>query len=402
MAADIYGSEGIMQQEEVRLEQATIPAEDKQLISDFVNYKTAADGIKYDRMIKYMRILRLIALRYLNGKSFKELDNGDIERVVAAIERSKLQEWSKHDYKLILRMFLTWLKKDVAWIKVREPRNDLQAEDMLTEDDIETLIDTAISLRDKALIAALYEGGLRIGELCSLHIKDVSFDHYGAVAIVRGKTGMRRVRLVSSSPYLSQLIEAHPLREEREAPLWIYAKDNKMMTYPAIRAQLIKIAKRAGIKKRVNPHNFRHSRATYLASKLTESQLEEYLGWVQGSKSPRTYVHLSGRDVDEKILGLHGLTQEEEGTKVKIQQCPFCKTINTVNARVCINCKRPLEVGEVLTQDAEIAKLREELEALKARDEARELYDDKMTRLMKRLLANPEMKGLIRKEIKDV
>ena len=58
----------------------------------------------------------------------------------------------------------------------------------------------------------------------------------------------------------------------------------------------------------------------------------------------------------------------------------------------------------ILTKQAEemvelrdkFTRMEEELEALKARDEAREPYDDKMTRLMKRLLANPEMKELIK------
>ena len=62
----------------------------------------------------------------------------------------------------------------------------------------------------------------------------------------------------------------------------------------------------------------------------------------------------------------------------------------------------------ILTKQAEemvelrdkFTRMEEELEALKARDEAREPYDDKMTRLMKRLFANPEMKELIREEMK--
>ncbi|HDS45716.1 MAG TPA: hypothetical protein ENN68_06465 [Methanomicrobia archaeon] len=49
------------------------------------------------------------------------------------------------------------------------------------------------------------------------------------------------------------------------------------------------------MKKRVNPHNFRHSWSTHLASRLTESQMEEYSGWVQGSKMLSIYVYLSGR-----------------------------------------------------------------------------------------------------------
>ena len=58
------------------------------------------------------------------------------------------------------------------------------------------------------------------------------------------------------------------------------------------------VAKRCGIKKRVNPHSFEHARASNLANVLTEAQMKEYLGWVGDSKMAATYVHLSGRNVD--------------------------------------------------------------------------------------------------------
>jgi len=65
---------------------------------------------------------------------------------------------------------------------------------------------------------------------------------------------------------------------------------------------------------------------------------------------------------------------------------------------------------DIISEQAlDIAKLRQvyerlegELEAMKAREDAREPYDDKMTELMKRLIANPEMKELIKKELGEI
>lgn len=58
------------------------------------------------------------------------------------------------------------------------------------------MINTAKHPRDKALIAILYDSGARVGEIAGLLVKHVSFDQLGAVIMVKGKTGMRRVRLV--------------------------------------------------------------------------------------------------------------------------------------------------------------------------------------------------------------
>ncbi|KXA90543.1 hypothetical protein AKJ40_01415 [candidate division MSBL1 archaeon SCGC-AAA259M10] len=49
---------------------------------------------------------------------------------------------------------------------------------------------------------------------------------------------------------------------------------------------LNRVAEKADIDKPVNPHHFRHSRATFLANRLTESQMCEWFGWVQGSDRP--------------------------------------------------------------------------------------------------------------------
>jgi hypothetical protein len=49
---------------------------------------------------------------------------------------------------------------------------------------------------------------------------------------------------------------------------------------------------------------------------------------------------------------------------------------------------------ELRTRNGEIEKLREEIEGLKAKEEARTTYDDKMRELIERLLANPDMRTL--------
>lgn len=60
-----------------------------------------------------------------------------------------------------------------------------------------------------------------------------------------------------------------------------------------------KAARKTKIRKRCNPHIFRHSRATLLAQHLTEAQLKQVFGWTQSSKMASVYVHLSGRDNDD-------------------------------------------------------------------------------------------------------
>ena len=57
--------------------------------------------------------------------------------------------------------------------------------------------------------------------------------------------------------------------------------------------------------------NPRHSRATELASMLTEAQLKEHLAWVQEPNAASKYVHLSGRDIDDVLLKARGMPIDE-------------------------------------------------------------------------------------------
>ncbi|RPJ79505.1 MAG: hypothetical protein EHM20_01215 [Alphaproteobacteria bacterium] len=73
---------------------------------------------------------------------------------------------------------------------------------MLTREEIEALIDNCPNSLDRALIATLYESGMRKGELFSIKIKSVQFDENGTVINIPDtmatKTGARRIRIEKS------------------------------------------------------------------------------------------------------------------------------------------------------------------------------------------------------------
>jgi integrase len=141
----------------------------------------------------------------------------------------------------------------------------------------------------------------------------------------------RRVRIISSAPVLASWLNAHPRAKDPEAWLWFQYKNNKKtdkcLSHGTVYELIRELAVKAVIKKKVHPHLFRHSRATALAGKLTEAQMKEYFGLVQGSDMAATYVHLSGRDVDNALLKLQGLVKEEheENEKMKVKSCQSCK-----------------------------------------------------------------------------
>lgn len=310
---DVHGYERKLTLVLRRIEKSPICDGNRKLLLEFYNHSLTR-GLSTARVIKYLCTLERIAR--IVGKPLPDASIDDIASFVREIEGRDYSEWTKHDYKVIVKIFYRWLRKttdypeEVRWIKLGVKKHSLLPEEVLTENEVKSLIEAAGNIRDKALIFVLYESGCRIGEILSLKLRNVQFDDYGAVLIVSGKTGDRRVRIIASAPKLASWIENHPYKNDPNTMLWISFSTrnrNDPLSYAATKIMLQKIGKKAGIKKRIYPHLFRHSRATFLANYLTEAQLKQFFGWVQGSDMASTYVRLSGRDVDNALLGLRAL-----------------------------------------------------------------------------------------------
>jgi len=348
---------------------APITPRNAELIRKFVDdcYST---GLSHGRVMKYL--FHLVNIGKMKQKDFDSMDIEDVKEIVRTIElNSNYKENTKRDYRIAIKKFYKWLGNGTVppcaiWIKTgAKHARKLLPEELLTESEIKDMVKAADNPRDKAFVFVLYESGCRIGELLTLRLKNVFFDKYGAQLIVNGKTGSRRVRIIYSCDYLRYWLENHPRREDPEAHLWVNLANRnrgKPLQYVVMHNRLVEIASKAGIRKKVNFHNFRHARATYLANKLTESQLCEIFGWTLSSKMPATYVHLSGRNVDDALLRIYGLKETEDDNHVC---CPRCKAPNDAISKYCSKCGLPFGIDV----------------ALKA-EQGRKQLDDKMSMLL--------------------
>jgi integrase/recombinase XerD len=277
----------------------------------------------------------------------EELD--DYTYVSPAKKTKGYAESSKQKHRLLIKSFLSKLgRNDLAdLIDVKRIANVKLPEDLLSKDEISKLIECAEHPRDKAFISTLYESGARVGEMLACNLKNIKFDENGCVlTFPSGKTGARTVRVVNAASYLRIWCDSHPQQsdEDGEIPLWPALRGPaKRIEVGGISRMIKDIAKKAGIKKKVNPHNFRHTRATHLASVFTEQQMKNYLGWTASSAMASVYVHLSGKDMDDAVLKMYGLKTEETHEMLKPGKCPRCKKMNADTMKYCGDCGMPLK-----------------------------------------------------------
>ncbi|MCL5068230.1 MAG: site-specific integrase [Thaumarchaeota archaeon] len=235
----------------------------------------------------------------------------------------------------------------------------------------------AISLDD--------EVGARPGEFLGMKIKDIIFDE-GKRVVCRlghqgGKTGERLILIIKSVSFVSRWLDAHPLKDNPDAPLWIgFSNTNKYepWSYNAFRKMLSELAEKAKIRKKISPYLFRHSAATRDARLgFTEAQLCMKYGWTLGSKMPRVYLHMANTDLYSKILQTYG-GEEMEKPKPQTLKCLRCHAQNHTSQRFCGNCGEPLNPLDIskmsiqleeqkLQTKSEISELKETVTALEQR-----------------------------------
>lgn len=363
-------------------------------IFEFQRY-CLANGIGKARVLRYLHDLPIIAK--LLGKDFEGATKESMERVLQEIETSHYASRTKIDFKVSLKKFYKWLNggktcpKCVDWVKTTEKKNSNKLpEDLLTEEEVKRMIQVSMNPRDRALISVLWESGCRAGEVLSMRIKHVSFEDRFTRVTLHGKTGMRRMPLIDSTPYLAEWIENHALKGDPDAPLWIGVGTvgrGEMLSYPSLRKLLREAAGKSKVKKAVNPHNFRHSRATYLANHLKEAQMTQYFGWVQGSDIPSVYVHLSGRDIDDAILEMRGLKPRAvkgEDTLAP-KECPRCGFVNKATGKFCNRCGLALDL-----------KTAQEVE------EKTKSADEKLSLVLESLFKDKKMEEVLREKIREL
>jgi integrase/recombinase XerD len=353
------------------IKQLKIHPKNKDYILSLINH-LSAEGLTKTRQVKYVYAIGTLSRKIT--KDFATVTKKDAEKLISDINNSnEYTEWTKRDFKIVFKRLIKWIREEegqifekkqypleVSWINTTMKRKQIRkyAKQLLTIDDIKELANHTDNLRDKCFILLLYESGARISELLGIKIKDIEVDQYGAKITLYGKTGERIIRVIASAPSISAWLNQHPKRTDTNSILFCAIGNSKRgenLDSHTYRKMLKVTAEKAGIKKPVNPHHFRHCRASELSNKLTESQLCNYMGWITGSREAATYIHTKAADVDKAVLAMHGLIEKDEDKdKFQTVKCPRCTVDNDPGAKFCKGCSLGLDEKTVMEYDQKI------------------------------------------------
>jgi integrase/recombinase XerD len=395
------------------IERSDISARNKELIFAYRDACLLQQTCGRTRLIRIMGAL-LLAARTLK-RDFDTAARDDLQRLIATwmARTPPYSAQTLGTYRSIIKRFYTWLANPaefnrravappiVNWITTHVRTNDkrkLQRNELLTPSEIQLVIETSRSVRDKAFVNVLWEAGARIAEIGNRYLHDVVPAPVGYTLELDGKTGRRSVLVVSSAPLLAQWLNNHPFKTNPDAPLWVHehAPTPRLLMYPAMRKLLNELFRTAGITKRVHPHLFRHSRATYcLATGLmTEAQAKAYFGWAPNSDQLATYAHLLASDANAAILRENNLVEQKKvSEELKAVTCYRCQELNSPTSDYCARCNAVINLHKAYEHqqlhDAKENLLRSMFKVLVEKglvdDAARAVHDAGLGTTLKRL-----------------
>ena len=180
--------------------------------------------------------------------------------------------------------------------------------DVLSVEEVTAIIEAAgcrdwKGLRDRAILEVLYGCGLRVSEACNLKVSDI-FWNDGFVRVV-GKGDKERI--VPMGEMAADAVRAYlGMRPEADDDdiLFINSRGGSLSRV-SIFKMIQSYALKAGIRKNISPHTFRHSFATHLIENGADlRRVQEMLGH-ENITTTEIYTHISSATWQNNILSHH-------------------------------------------------------------------------------------------------
>lgn len=159
-------------------------------------------------------------------------------------------------------------------------------------------------IRNAALVALLYRGGLRIGEALALRPADVDLAS-GTARVLHGKGDKARTAWLDPDAvaHVARWVDARRKLGLRNGRLLCGLK-GQAWTPQAAREALYRAARKAGLEKRVHPHGLRHSHAAELALEgVPTPVIQQQLGHANLAVTDRYLRGITSADVGRYIRG---------------------------------------------------------------------------------------------------
>ena len=284
-------------------------------LDEFCDALWLEDGLSRNTLDSYRRDLRL----------FGAWLGANRARALPAAERADLLDYLAHKFhhhakprsaaRLLssLKRYYQYLLREGRisadpTLEVESPKLPRSLPKSLTEEDVDSLlaapnVDAALGLRDKAMLETLYASGLRVTELVTMNVAQVSQD-MGVVRIIGKGSKERLVPLGEEAlSWIRRYVEeARPriLDGKRTDALFVTAR-GESMSRQAFWNLIRRYSTQAALDKPISPHTLRHAFATHLLNHGADLRVVQMLLGHADISTTQIYTHVAR----ERLKQLH-------------------------------------------------------------------------------------------------
>jgi integrase/recombinase XerD len=285
------------------------------LLDEFCDALWLEDGLARATLEAYRRDLVQFA-RWLGRHRQRDLlaaSHADLQAYLAHFHARGTRASSAARLLASLRRFYRYCQRQgrIAsdpTLRLASPRLPRGLPRSLSEQEVESLLaapplETALGLRDKAMLEMLYASGMRVSELVKLELSQV--DAQSGVLRVLGKGAKERLVPLGEEAlewlrrYLAQA-RPHLLRRRASEALFVTAR-GAAMTRQMFWQLLRRYAIRAGLDKPISPHTLRHAFATHLLNHGADLRAVQLLLGHSDISTTQIYTHVAR----ERLKQLH-------------------------------------------------------------------------------------------------
>jgi integrase/recombinase XerD len=247
------------------------------------------------------------------GALLDKVETQDIQAYIADRFKEKYSARSTARFMSSLRGFYAWmlrenlLQTDPTSL-IENPKLGKPLPHTLTEAEVEALLnapdlDTAIGLRDRAMLELLYASGLRVSELVGLEMTMLNL-RQGVVRVVGKGNKERLIPLGDEAVHWIEryIRDARPeLMKGLPGAALFPSSRGKAMTRQTFWHRLREYAVTSGINKKLSPHTLRHAFATHLLNHGADLRVVQLLLGHSDLSTTQIYTHVAR----ERMKSLH-------------------------------------------------------------------------------------------------
>ncbi|TDN82350.1 integrase/recombinase XerD [Salegentibacter sp. 24] len=289
-------------------------------LQDYCNYLRIERGLSENSIISYrLDVAKLI--NFLDVKNHIVSPTHISEEILQQFIYEVAKEVNARSQSRIisgLRGFFNYLvfedyRKDNPLDLIESPKIGRKLPDTISTEEIDLLIATidlskAEGERNRAILEMLYGCGLRVSELTELKISDLFFQE-GFIKVT-GKGNKQRFVPVSDytkkfiNIYKDQVRIHQKINKESSDTLFLNRRGNKL-TRAMIFTIIKRLAEKAGIKKKISPHTFRHSFATHLLENGADLRAIQQMLGHESITTTEVYMHVDRKHLREIMEQFH-------------------------------------------------------------------------------------------------